>query len=107
MLDRYDFDQNVCEEIAAVCSKHASKWKVSAAVHPKDFIFRFVLNHPEFSDLNDAVAYYFDSGRKSAEMLKSIIESELSIDVAARKRMLEFASGYGAVTRHLMEYLSV
>src|SRR3977135_162484 len=93
------------QDIDALCREHASKWKVSAAVHPKDFIFHFLLKHPGFSDMDAAVKHYFDDGRKSAELLKSILENELSIDVTERKKMLEFASGYGAVTRHLRAVL--
>jgi hypothetical protein len=84
-----------------LCREHASKWKVSAAVHEQDFIFHFILNHPRFFTPDAAVKEYFDIGRKSAELLMTIVRDDLSIDVAAEKKLLEFASGYGAVTRHL------
>lgn len=100
-MDKRNFEKIPPHELAAACRENASKWKVIEAVHPDDFIFHFILKHPTFSDMDDAVRYYFDDARKSAELLKSILENDLSVNVAERKEMLEFASGYGAVTRHL------
>ena len=105
MPDERNEETFMRQDIDASVREHASKGKVSGAVHPKDFIFHFLLKHPGFSDMDDAVKHYFDDGRKSAELLKSILQNELSIDVAERKKMLEFASGYGAVTRHLRAVL--
>lgn len=101
MPDKRNFEKIPPHELAASCHKHASKWKVSAAVHPQDFIFRFILKLHLFPDMDDAVGYYFDDARRSAELLKSILENDLSVNLTERKEMLEFASGYGAVTRHL------
>jgi methyltransferase family protein len=100
-MDKQNLEKIPPDELAASCREHASKWKVSAAVHPQDFIFHFILKHPKISDMNEAVGYYFDDARRSAELLKSILENDLSVNVDERKEMLEFASGYGAVTRHL------
>ena len=98
-------EQNPQATLAALCQKHARESKVSAAVHPKDYIFQYVLKHPGFPNIDEAVKYYFDDGRRSADMLKATLQNDLSIDVAKRKTMLEFASGYGAVTRHLRAVL--
>jgi SAM-dependent methyltransferase len=99
------FEKIPPREFAASCREHASKWKVSAAIHPQDFIFHFIFKHPAFSNMDDAVRYYFDDARRSAELLKSILENDLSVNLTERKEMLEFASGYGAVTRHLRAVL--
>jgi SAM-dependent methyltransferase len=72
---------------------------VSAVCHPDDFIYRFVLGHPGFKEVKHAIDYYFDDGARSARKLGEIIAS-LNID-AKPVRVLEFASGYGCVTRHL------
>jgi SAM-dependent methyltransferase len=101
MPDNRSFEKIPPRELAASCREHANKWKVSPALHPQDFIFHFILKHPAFSDMDDAVRYYFDDARRSAELLKSVLENDLSVNVTERKEMLEFASGYGAVTRHL------
>jgi hypothetical protein len=101
MSNERKFEKIPPRELAALCRRHASKWNVSAAVHPQDFIFQFVLKHSMFSEIDEAVRYYFDDARRSAELLKSILENDLLVNVAGRKKILEFASGYGAVTRHL------
>ena len=73
---------------------------VAAYVHPDDFIFQFLINHPNFPDMEAAVRYYFMDARKSANNLVEIFK-ELGIDLYESKSMLEFASGYGCLTRHL------
>lgn len=106
MPDERNAERPLHPDIDALCREHANKWKVSAVVHPRDFIFHFLLKDHSFCGMSDdAVKYYFDDGRKSAELLRSILENDLSVDVAERKQMLEFASGYGAVTRHLRAVL--
>jgi hypothetical protein len=100
-MDKRNFEGVPPNELAASCREHASKWKVSAAVHPQDFIFHFLLKHPAFSEKDDAVRQYFDDGRRSSELLKSILENELSVNIIEQQKMLEFASGYGMITRHL------
>lgn len=80
--------------------QHASSLEVASAIHPDDFIFRFLVENPTFSNPGDAVRYYFHDGRKSAENLKNVV-SGLGIDTDSEFKLLEFASGYGCVTRHL------
>lgn len=72
---------------------------VSHEVHHNDFIYEFILNHPNFATLDSAVTNYFESGRQSAVMLCDLLV-ELGYNPRALS-MLEFASGYGCVTRHL------
>jgi hypothetical protein len=100
-MDKQSFANISPDELALCCRKYANECKVKAAVHPNDFIFRFILTHPTFPAMESAVSYYFNDGRKSANLLKSILENDLSVDVTQRREMLEFASGYGCVTRHL------
>jgi SAM-dependent methyltransferase len=78
-MDKQSFANISPDELALCCRKYANECKVKAAVHPNDFIFRFILTHPTFP----------------------AIENDLSVDVTQRREMLEFASGYGCVTRHL------
>jgi hypothetical protein len=78
---------------------NAEKFNVSPEIHPDDFIFRFLIENKSFVDQSAAVDYYFSDGRESALKLKSILE------VGGISTLLEFASGYGCVTRHLNEVL--
>src|SRR5882672_2185877 len=68
-------------------------------IHEDDFIYRFLADHP--SHKNSARSFYFENGRKSAELLKSLIDCDTAICPGAKFSLLEFASGYGCVTRHL------
>ncbi len=77
----------------------AQRHGVEAACHSHDFIYKFVINHPGFNGIQPTVNYYFDDGARSAIKLGDIVTgfplTERPIQV------LEFASGYGCVTRHL------
>jgi hypothetical protein len=86
-------------EIAAMCEEGARAYGVTAEVHPADHIFWFIFNLSYFQNkANEAVRHYFSNGNESARKLKSILAEFVS---AHEISMLEFASGYGCVTRHL------
>jgi hypothetical protein len=72
---------------------------VTPEVHPKDFIYWFLASHPEMS-LDSATSYYFHDGGQSARKLDDELTA-LFMDEKRPIKLLEFASGYGCVTRHL------
>jgi hypothetical protein len=82
----------------------AGKQGVEAAVHPDDFIYWYVCGHPSFT-LESAITYYFDDGRRSSDKLVDQLAA-LGYRNGERIKLLEFASGYGCVTRHLKKHLS-
>lgn len=86
------------KELAAIS---AGRLGVSPAIHPEDFIFRFVYEHPGFESKAGAVDYYFNDGHKSAEKVKVAFDKWVSAPAGHDCQILEFASGYGAVSRHL------
>jgi SAM-dependent methyltransferase len=77
----------------AAIARQASRFGVAAAVHPDDHIWNFVIHHPGFGSPAAAVEYYFADGANSTRHFLDLI--------GARRTVLEFASGYGCVTRHL------
>ena len=85
-------------------SRHAAALGVSAAIHPEDFVFRFLIENPAFQSDDAAVMYYFRDGSNSAEQLKKIL-SGLGLDVDKPLDLLEFAAGFGCVTRHASNVL--
>jgi len=87
------------DEYAEICEKMAERWKVSPEIHPEDFIFQFLLNHPGFDSKSKAIEYYFNDGANSAQTLGKIL-IEICGFSDKPVTMLEFASGYGCVTRH-------
>lgn len=76
-------------------------------LHREDFIFQFVMTHPAFDTVAQSLNYYFTDGQNSAKQLAKLCKS-LGFGKKKKKdksvkamRLLEFASGYGCVTRHL------
>jgi SAM-dependent methyltransferase len=78
----------------------ADRFGVRSDLHPEDMIFRFVATHASFPDDYQAIQYYFADGKKSAERLRSLLARWLPERNGGR--LLEFASGYGCVTRHFL-----
>ncbi len=82
--------------------KYATETGVMSNIHDIDYIFRFLL---EMMPSSEAVASYFQDGANSGKKLSKILE-ELKIERTSKTALLEFASGYGMVTRHLLKELS-
>jgi SAM-dependent methyltransferase len=83
------------------CADEASEYHVNATIHPSDFIFQYILGRKD--GVRAAVKRYFATGNMSANKLRGILLNDLKI---ANKPMsvLEFASGYGCVSRHLKRF---
>lgn len=95
----------VNDEVVTAQEKHARRYGVISAVHSDDHIFRFCLEHDCFEgQVDNAVGYYFDTSAESATKLMSIC-AENAPEMGQDFELLEFASGYGAVTRHLKNIL--
>lgn len=90
--------------IAESARTHAGALGVSPAIHLDDFIFQFLINNPCFENMDGAVKYYFYDGRKSAQTLAAML-TECGLEQSGPLSMLEFASGYGCITRHLRAVL--
>jgi SAM-dependent methyltransferase len=69
---------------------------VSSAIHAEDFIFHFLLNASK--DKAQGAQLYFESGKSSAEQASAIYKEHVARPPG---RVLDFACGYGCVTRHL------
>jgi len=83
----------------------AEKWKVTPDIHPDDFIFRFVYENPTFSSKEAAIQYYFNDGQNSAYQLSKLLNEICKYEDQQNIDLLEFAPGYGCVTRHMRNVL--
>lgn len=101
MSDNTSWPDNVKE----TCRSTASALDVSGDVHWEDFIFRFLFDNPVFPSKEAAINYYFSDGRNSAQKVKTALDRWLPQQPDPRL-ILEFASGYGAVTRHAKKMLA-
>lgn len=86
------------------CGKAAALLCVSPEVHPNDFIFQFLYHHPSFATKEDAINRYFEDGAASAKKVRNAIDRWIG-GRDQPLRILEFASGYGCVTRHAKKEL--
>jgi SAM-dependent methyltransferase len=82
------------EHIEAV----ARRIGVKSAIHPDDHIFSFLTAHPSYPG-EKAATYYFEDGANSKLKIERLTKELFLTD---RHSLLEFASGYGCVTRHLI-----
>jgi SAM-dependent methyltransferase len=79
----------------------AQTFGVKSDIHPKDLMFQFYLKQDQdFQTGGIGVRSYFESGRESAQRIDDLIH-RFAAPNQRRLNILEFASGYGCVTRHL------
>jgi cyclopropane fatty-acyl-phospholipid synthase-like methyltransferase len=88
-----------------LCQQIALKYDVTPDIHHEDFIFNF-LTENIYPKKSDAILQYFNDGSNSAEIFKKIIYTDIGFKEDNKLSLLEFASGYGCVTRHLVKKLS-
>src|SRR5688572_26551863 len=86
------------DEMLRLNREAAQRQGVSAAVHPADFIYWFILDHPQLGPIEKATNHYFEDGARSANQLA---ELATSLGMSSSIKLLEFACGYGCVSRHL------
>ena len=89
----------ITDEMLRLNQIAAEKNGVDSPVHPQDFIYWFCCTHHTFT-LEAAINYYFWDGGRTAGKLAKVV-SGLDFDPLQTIKLLEFASGYGCVTRHL------
>ncbi len=77
---------------------------VSPKVHKEDLIYQFLFEHPGVGP-DRASDHYFNDGRNSAILLRNIVARDTQINVEGNWDLLEFASGYGCVTRHFKDII--
>jgi SAM-dependent methyltransferase len=79
--------------------KVAAEFDVYPGIHRDDFIFHFHCNIPTVTR-EHAINVYFRDGNRSSEQLHQLI-TKFHNSAQNRLSVLEFASGYGCVSRHL------
>ena len=88
-------------EIQQLGSDLSRIYGVSEFLHSEDMLLQFLLDNPCFPDKKSAINYYFKTGKDSVDNLISILK-----ELGTHKppiSLLEFASGYGCVSRHLIK----
>lgn len=78
----------------------ASWMGVNCEIHPNDEIFRYFYNHPKCT--NPLRDYFADGWRSLLELM--VILEKIDRPLISCESFLEFASGYGRLTRHLAKF---
>lgn len=90
---------------APEAAAHAARFGVAPEIHAIDFIYQHLLEfHPSAPDQDhrEQVAdHYFADGHRSALRLDGLVRRFHPHAGERRLSLLEFASGYGCVSRHL------
>ena len=98
--------KNACADdcLKDICEHEGKQFGIVPSIHPGDYLFKFCITHDCFKDANRAANYYFRQGRESVKKLATLLEKFSTIPDHSIE-LLEFASGYGAVTRHFRNVL--
>lgn len=92
-------EENIARETELLKKNISGKFGVEPTIHPEDHIYNFVREHVRFQgNIEAALEYYFSTGSESAAKLS---ELKNKAGLYGRQTLLEFASGYGCVSRHL------
>lgn len=86
--------------------RYAAENGVVPDIHPSDHIFRFLVENSGLLTNERAINFYFYNGADSAKKLGNLLFSQLGLKRSSDTSLLEFASGYGCVTRHLVKELA-
>jgi SAM-dependent methyltransferase len=91
------------EDVLRLNRVAAERQGVESAIHAKDFMYQYTLAPSRAAAPEHAINYYFEDGALSARKLVDLIAS-LGYPQGQRVKLLEFASGYGCVSRHLKRF---
>ena len=108
----FSFYGNLGNVTQVVFSAQGSEYTVSVSyeqpekpafllIHSDDYLLNFLVHNEHYKSYSAAVANYISDGLDSAEKLKKLCVEYLPERKDERIELLEFASGYGRVTRHI------
>jgi SAM-dependent methyltransferase len=89
-------------EVAALGQRAASKYNVSGFLDPQDHMLGHFM---QTAGMKEGISYYLDGGHADTEKLINLMTSLGLNDKQCR--VLEFASGYGRMTRHFTKRFDV
>lgn len=91
----------VYSEFDSIIQGESLKYNVLSNLHSEDHMLRHFMYDCNVSE-NEGIQHYFRSGHEDSKKLKKILEN---INLSMDANVLEFAAGYGRMTRHLQKIL--
>lgn len=77
------------------------KYGVPPHIHPMDFMAKWILQkHTTAEGIQSGIDAYFSNGAYCADQFRDVVLN-VGFAAASKIKILEFAAGYGRVTRHL------
>jgi SAM-dependent methyltransferase len=89
---------DISDEMTSIASMRAASFGISPSLHEGDQLLGYFINQAKMSE-KSAVEAYVDGGHHDAAKVVRLLE-KLKL-AGSSARVLEFASGFGRVTRHL------
>jgi len=89
----------ITSEISAAAE--LSALGASPALHPNDHLLAYIVRYSARTKAvgpRGGVSEYFENGKKDAEQIQTVMSK---LNVGSDSKILEFAAGYGRVSRHL------
>jgi SAM-dependent methyltransferase len=89
----------ITPEISAAAEQSARG--ASPALHPNDHLLAYIVRFSARSKVSGpggGVSEYFENGKKDAEQIQAVMSR---LNIGSDSKILEFAAGYGRVSRHL------
>ena len=105
IVKKFKHSNSIPNEHIGHCNEIAKQLPVIPDIHNQDFIYHFLINNPVVPTKKGAISYYFNDGSNSAMKLSKLLYDKLGYKRIPGLKILEFASGYGCVTRHLVNHL--
>jgi hypothetical protein len=93
---------NLTDDLLRLNRVAAQEQRVEVAIHPDDYIYWVCLTYKgqTWPRVMEGINYYFENGGVSAGKLANIVDA-VGYPKDQQVKLLEFASGYGCVSRHL------
>lgn len=91
----------ITAELREIGERFGRDLSCSGELHPCDHLLSFLVEHlgsPPEGSLEVSVKQYFEGGQRDARQVQTLIED---LGLQKKGRVLEFAAGYGRVSRHL------
>ena len=99
----HDIDiADILEKQRSFFNDIAAEMDVAPGISPDDMLFDFLIRAVFLTDYQKAAEAYFTGGRSCAQRFAALCREHLQSDP---KAILEFASGYGRVSRHAKHVL--
>ena len=94
----------VTPDLVLAAARLATPLNAASAIHESDYILSYIIQHSSRSverGPEGGLEEYFEGGRKDALQVEALVSK---LGLSTTSRILEFAAGFGRVTRHLTHY---